>query len=140
MAKTPDFTGIWRLVAERSRLLSPPVARTLMKITHREPDFEQIIQARMADGRLHSSTFRGITGGAEFVNQSPRGAWHSAATWEGDELLIESFVTQGANRFHFRDHWSRSGAGLVMQHRAGNLAGQYAWLDPAPELAGEFAD
>ena len=138
MSNKPDFTGIWRLVPERSRLMSPPVARTLMRIVHREPDFEQSIRADLADGRSQLSIFRGITGGAQFVNETPRGVWHSAATWEGDELLIESFVTMGANRFHFRDHWSRSGPALVMQHRGGNLAGQYAWLEPAPELAGEF--
>lgn len=44
----------------------------------------------------------------------------------------------GERRFHFRDHWLRTGEILVMEHRSGDLAGQIAWLQPAPELAGEF--
>jgi hypothetical protein len=139
MSTKPDFTGIWRLDPKRSKLMSPPFARMLMKIAHAEPDFAQIIRVDLADGRPQLSNFRGVTGGAQFVNETPRGAWHSAATWDGDELLIESFVTMGERKFHFRDHWFRSGPALVMQHRGGDLAGQIAWLDSAPDLAGEFS-
>ena len=137
MAK-PDFSGIWRLDPARSKLSSPPVTRLLMKIAHEEPRFTQTIRADLPDGRVQISTFSGVSGGGEFVNQTPNGAWHSAATWEGDSLLIESFVTLGARRFHFRDHWYRSADALVMQHRGGDLAGQIAWLESAPQLAGEF--
>lgn len=136
---TPNFTGLWRVDLARSNLLSPPVARILMKIDHREPDFVQDMRTDLPDGRSMASTFRGRTGGAEFVNDLPGHAWHSAATWEGDELLIESYVTMGTRKFHFRDRWYRRGADLVMQHRDGDLAGQIAWLVPAPDLAGEFA-
>ena len=138
MTSKPDFTGIWLLDTARSKLFSPAFARMLMRIVHREPEFEQTIRVDLPDGRVQLSTFAGITGGAEFVNDTPRGTWRSAATWEEGELLIESFVTIGERRHHFRDHWSRLGPALIMQHRGGDLAGQIACFDPAPHLAGEF--
>jgi hypothetical protein len=139
MSTKPDFSGLWRLDVARSRLLGPGTARMLMKIEHREPNFAQSIKADFEDGRSQLSTFRGTTGGTEFVNALPGRTWHSRAVWQGDALIIDSDVAFGERKFHFRDHWFRSGTALVMEHRNDDLAGQIAWLEPAPDAADEFA-
>ena len=139
MSTKPDLTGLWRLDLARSKLLGPGTARMLMKIEHREPHFAQIIKAEFADGRTQLSTFRGIADGSQFVNDLSGRQWRSHAMWQGAELVIESDVAFDTRKFHFRDHWFISGTALVMEHRNDDLAGQIAWLEPAPDIAGEFA-
>jgi hypothetical protein len=53
------------------------------------------------------------------------------ARWEGEELLIESWVQFAGREMHFRDRWSLSSdrQTLIMEHRDGDLAGQITVLD-----------
>jgi hypothetical protein len=134
-----NFSGAWRLDCARSTLLGPAIAGIDMLIVHDEPRFVQRMQVTLPDGASRMTRFEGITGGAQFENANGPWRWQSAATWQGPELLIESYVDAGERKFHFRDVWFRDGAALVMQHRDGDLAGQYSRFDPAPEFAAGFA-
>jgi hypothetical protein len=62
---------------------------------------------------------------------SKRNSIRGSARWEGDELIIESWIRLGTREMHFCDCWSLSSDGrtLTMEHRNDDLAGQLTILD-----------
>ena len=61
-------------------------------------------------------------------------AWNEGrlrASWQRDELRIESYMRAGDREFQFRDFWSLSADGLTlkMEHRDDDLAGQVSILE-----------
>lgn len=58
-------------------------------------------------------------------------AVRGSAGWEGEQLVIESWVQLGAREMYFCDCWSLSpdGQTLRMEHRKDDLAGQLTVLE-----------
>ena len=54
-----------------------------------------------------------------------------SASWQGDELIIESWLKLGDREMHFRVHWSLSDdrKTLIMEHRDDDLPGQRTVLE-----------
>ena len=135
---TPDFSGIWRLALARSVMTRAPAAM-FVKIDHREPTFTQTIRSVAADGTRSTAVFTGTTTGTPFTNTVNGTEMSGRASWQGDELLIETDFAVGNRVFRFRDFWSLAPDGsLRMEHRDDDLAGQVAVLERAPEAVGEF--
>jgi hypothetical protein len=126
----PDFTGVWELNLERSTLRGSAPKRVLMQIEHREPRLVQQIHLTNADGVEKRVTFAYETG-AETTNSVGGAPARTSTRWEGQELVIESWVTTPCQQVHFKDHWSLSGDGrtLTMAHRDDDLAGQISLLE-----------
>lgn len=121
-----DFSGLWKADLLKSRYLSPPPKAITIKIDHSDPVLEETIAIENGDGSIETATFRCITNGepdTSLLNGKPI---HGNATWQGDELIIESWTQFGALKSHFRDCWSLSpdGRTLSMEHRDDDLAGQ----------------
>lgn len=125
----PDLSGVWRLVAEKSKLLGPAPAGDIV-IEHREPQFSSTMTARTPGGEEVRLVFHGNTSGEEFENTLGGTVWRSRATWEGGELRIESWIELSGRKAHFCDFWSLADGGqtLIMEHRGDDLAGQRSVL------------
>jgi hypothetical protein len=54
-----------------------------------------------------------------------------SAGWQGEELVIESWLKVGEREMHFRDFWSLSDdrKTLFMEHKEDDLAGQRTVLE-----------
>jgi len=128
-----DFTGEWELNLERSLLRGPTPKRIAMEIEHREPQLVQRIRLTNAEGAEKRMTFAYETG-AETTNSVGGAPARTTARWEGQELVIESWMTTPCRAVYFKDHWSLSDDGrtLTMAHRDGDLAGQISILERCP--------
>jgi len=125
-----DFTGLWELNLERSILRGPAPKRIVMEIEHREPRLIQHIHLTNAEGAEKRLTFAYETG-VETTNSVGGAPARTSARWEGEELVIESWMATPCRALHFKDHWSLSDNGrtLTMAHRDDDLAGQIAILE-----------
>jgi hypothetical protein len=112
----------------------------VVALEHRDPRLIDTTLTTDANGGTVRDVFAALTSGEEFVNSIRGTNVRSRASWEGAELVIESWADMGERKAHFRDHWSLSGDGktLKMEHRDDDLAGQIAVFERAPEAAGEF--
>ena len=126
----PDFTGIWTVNLEKSVLLVAIPRQILVKIEHREPALVQQVFVVSADGQEQRQTFT-IGVGAETRNAVSGMPVRCHARWDGQELIIESWMTTPKRVVSFKDCWSLSsdGALLTMAHRDDDLAGQITLLE-----------
>jgi hypothetical protein len=136
----PNFTGVWQLDATKSHMLGRPFIRMIAKIEHHEPALTQTVVVIDVNGRRQQLTFKFLTSGEESVNGVGQGEMRTRASWQDEELLIESWLVVGEHTSAFRDYWllSKDGDTLTMEHRDDDLAGQVAVLARAPEAQVEF--
>jgi hypothetical protein len=126
-----NFAGVWNANLGKSRFLGPSPKAILMKIEQSEAELEQEIVVTKVDGSEDRVIFRCCIAGEQdrsLLNGRPvRGS----ARWEGDELIIESWMQFGTREMHFCDCWSLSHdkQTLIMEHRNDDLAGQITILD-----------
>jgi hypothetical protein len=129
-----NFTGTWKANLPKSNVIGPGPKELLMKVMHAQLQLAVEMFITTQDGNQHRVMFRAPTTGEEATNSVLGQAWRSQLRWIGQELLIESWVSQGGREFHFRDDWSFSADGdtLTMQHRDDDLAGQLTILERQP--------
>jgi hypothetical protein len=126
-----DFSGVWNANLQKSRFLGPLPQAFSVKIAHSEPELKVQITVTRGDGSEDRSVLYCRVNGEQdnyLLNGKPvRGS----ATWEGDELIIESWVELSTRELHLRDCWSLTGdrQTLIMEHRDDDLAGQVAILE-----------
>ena len=120
-----NFTGTWKASLSHSRLLGPTPKAITALIDHSDVALREELVVTKLDGGEDRIVFTcridDQAGGS--LNGTPvRGI----ATWEGTELVIESWIQLGAREAHFCDYWSlsRDGQVLSMEHRRGDLLGQ----------------
>jgi hypothetical protein len=121
-------------------MLGPPFIRMLAKIDHHEPTLIQTVVVIDANGARRQLKWEFVTSGEDSVNGVGAGQMRTRASWEGEELLIESWLAVGEHTSHFRDYrlLSNSGETMTMEHRNDDLAGQIAVLERAPNADKEF--
>lgn len=108
-AVTPNFTGDWKLVVEKSDFggRSSPSSATL-KIDHRDPSLKVTRVLKTNDREIIADNVYS-TDGKETANALPGGrVIKSQARWSGSTLVIETPVTLNCNRFSIVWKWSLS--------------------------------
>jgi hypothetical protein len=126
-----DFTGVWTANLRKSRFLGPSPKAVSVKIEQSDANLLEELVVEKFDGsedRVVLQCWINSEQDRHLLNGSPiRGN----ATWEGDKLVIESWVQFGAREMHFRDCWFLSSDRqiLTMEHRDDDLAGQLTILD-----------
>jgi hypothetical protein len=127
----PDFSGVWELNLEKSRLKGPVPRRIAVKIEHDRNTIDQFVLVVSASGeeRRHKYTFQ-TTGIATPVVFSGN-VGETRAHWQESTLIVETTLTAGDRELHFRDYWSLSpdGTVLTMAHPNDELAGQVSVLE-----------
>jgi|ERR1700678_1225677 hypothetical protein len=128
-----DFTGTWKANLEKCKFLGPIPKALTMKIDHSQTELHQEIRVTRPDGNEDRMTFSCSIKGAPNRNSLNGKPVRGSASWQANELIIESWLKVGERDMHFRDCWSLSDdrKTLVMEHREDDLAGQRTVLERA---------
>lgn len=128
-----NFTGTWDANLSKSRFLGPAPKAISVKIEHSDPELREEILATKFDGSEELVVFKCWTNGEQDKSLLNGRAVRGGARWEGEALIIESWMQFGTREMHFCDCWSLSpdGQTLSMEHRKDDLAGQLTVLDRA---------
>lgn len=121
-----NFAGIWNADLSRSRFIGPSPKGMTVKISHNEPELTQEILVTRPDGSVETVVFMCRTDGKQGASQLNGNEVRGNARWQGDNLVIESWIQAGERTVHLRDHWSLSSdeKTLSMAHINDDLAGQ----------------
>lgn len=127
---TTDFTGHWKANLHKSKFLGPPPKDVSVEIAQSDTELREEMVVTKLDGSEERVVFECSidSGRNSLLNGRPL---RGRATWEGMELIVESWVQLGARELHLRDCWSLSSDGrtLTMEHRDDDLAGQLTILE-----------
>ena len=130
---SPNFTGSWNADLSRSRFSGPAPKALWVKIEHSDPELQEELVLTRPDGSEQRVVFTCRTNGEQRGNFLNGKDVRGSARWQGDELVVETWLQFGARTIHFRDCWSLSSDGqtLFMEHRDDDLAGQLTVLNRA---------
>ena len=126
-----DFTGLWEANLPKCRFLGPPPKALLVKIEQSYPELLEEMVVTKHGGSKDRVVFKCWLNGEQDRNSLNGSPVRGNATWDGEELIIESRLQLGPRQMYFRDCWSLSSDGktLTMEHRNDDLAGQLTILD-----------
>jgi hypothetical protein len=126
-----DFAGVWKANLEKSKFLGPPPKALAMKIDQSQTELHQEIVVTRTDGKEDRMTFNCWTNGEPYKNSLNGQTIRGSASWQNDELIIESWLKVGEREMHIRDYWSLSDdrKTLIMEHKEDDLAGQRTVLE-----------
>ncbi len=126
-----NFTGVWNANLCKSRFSGAPPKAMSVRIHQSDPELQVEIVVTKLDGNEERVVFKCWTNGEQGKSRLNGSAVRGNARWEGEELVIESWMQFGAREMHFRDCWSLSfdKQTLIMEHRNDDLAGQLSILD-----------
>jgi hypothetical protein len=124
-----NFTGD----LSKSRRLGPMPKAVMIRIEHSDPELREEVLATKADGGEERLAFQCWTNGEPDKSLLSGKPICGTAKWDGDELVVESWMQFGPREVHFCDYWSLSADGrtLTMEHRTGDLVGQITILERA---------
>jgi hypothetical protein len=128
-----NLTGTWNANLSKSRFLGPLPTAITVKIEHSDPELREEILVTKVDGSEERVVFECWTNSEQGKSLLNSSAVRGNARWEGEELVIESWMQFGAREMHFCDYWALSpdGQTLSMEHSKDDLAGQRTVLDRA---------
>lgn len=131
-----NFTGDWTAALDKSRLLSVAPKAIAVKIEQSGDELREQLIVTRPDGSEDRVVFTCRINGESETSLNGRSV-RSRVKWQGQELIIESWMHSGARDIYFCDCWSLSpdGQTLSMEHRNDVLAGQLTILKRVRQLA-----
>jgi hypothetical protein len=107
-AAAPNFSGHWKLNAEKSKLDDPyQEERT---IDHKDPELTVSSKAT-ADGEEQESTIKYRTDGQRTRNMIDGDPLFTTAHWDGDVLVFDSELISDTDTTELHDRWTLSADG-----------------------------
>jgi hypothetical protein len=108
VAATPNFSGHWKLNAEKSKLDEPyQEERT---IDHKDPQLTVSSKASV-DGEEEESTVKYRTDGQRTRNMIDGDPLFTTAHWDGDVLVFDSEIISDTDTTELHDRWTLSSDG-----------------------------
>jgi hypothetical protein len=105
VAATPNFSGHWKLNAEKSKLDEPyQEERT---IDHKDPQLTVSSKASV-DGEEEESTVKYRTDGQRTRNMIDGDPLFTTAHWDGDVLVFDSEIISDTDTTELHDRWTLS--------------------------------
>ncbi|HWZ34062.1 MAG TPA: photosynthetic reaction center cytochrome c subunit family protein [Bryobacteraceae bacterium] len=133
----PNFSGIWQLNLEKTKLPGPPPKRILLKVDHHDPTLETTILATGSAGPevRNSSTYKATD--EEVVDANGQ---RMRSHWEGADLVVETTIKTGDKEIHASLRLSLSGDAKELTLTQSNPRGSVVMsFEKAPTaLAAEF--
>jgi len=122
----PNFTGTWKADVAKSYFAGAPPKVLLVSIAHDGDVLREEMQVTRSDDSEQQILFECSTSGTSHAMLNGDNI-RCNTSWNGNELLIETWPELGSRRLHLCDHWSLSEDRMVlsMQHRDGDLKGQF---------------
>jgi hypothetical protein len=113
-ADKPDFSGEWKLDADKSVFgpIPPPTSLT-RKIDHKDPVMN-VEQSQTGPQGDQNTTMKYSTDGKESTNSMMGNDVKSVATWEGKTLVIKSAVNVGGADIKLTDKWTLADDGKTL--------------------------
>lgn len=122
----PNFSGHWRMVADRSDFGPMPAPEKFeQQIEHRDPQLKLKFTQVGQRGEITSElTYN--TEGKETTNEIRGNPVKSTARWDGDALVVESKVDLQGNEVTLSDRWAleQDGRVLVLSRRINGPQGE----------------
>ena len=110
-ASSPNFSGHWKLNAEKSKLDDPfQEERT---IDHKDPELTLSVKATF-DGEEQESKIKFTTDGKETRTMVDGDPLFTVAHWDGDALVCESTSIGDTDTTEVHDRWTLSPDGKVL--------------------------
>jgi catechol 2,3-dioxygenase-like lactoylglutathione lyase family enzyme len=111
-----------------------------IRIEHSDSQLVEEITLTKPDGTEDRLVFQCVINGQKTTNLLNGMEVSGCSRWEGDELIIESWIKSGQRERYFCDCWSLSadGRNLTMEHRNDDLAGQIVVLERTAEPRLDF--
>jgi hypothetical protein len=129
-ALSVNFTGTWIADLRKSRFVGQPPKAISIKIDQSSRELQEELVITRLDGNTERVVFKCWINGEPDRNSLNGRLVRGDARWEGEELVIESWIQLAAREMHFCDCWSLSSDGqtLTMEHRNDDLSGQLTVL------------
>ncbi len=89
--KKPDFTGVWKLNSEKSKLQIPAPSSGVFRIDHKEPAFH-LSRTFMSNGKEDTWGIDLTTDGKEVVQQGTGETVRARLSWDGNDLVFDSKI------------------------------------------------
>lgn len=129
-AGKPDFSGTWKMDAEKSDLGGAPEQEALVyTVEHKDPKLKIVISSKNRPGEE-----RNFTIGGDDVNKSSHGEMRSKSHWDGAVLVFDTKGKYDGYEVQMLEKWSLSVDGKVMtitreiSSNAGDLTQTYIML------------
>ena len=109
----PNFTGKWKMNAEKSELSEFSPTALTQEVTHNGSSLKVAanMSTPMGDMSIESNY---VIGGEETTNQFGPGEIKSKAKWDGATLVIEGKGSFGGGEFTMLDKWNLSEDGKTL--------------------------
>ena len=126
-----NFTGKWRANLRRCRFIGPIPNAISVRIEQPGVQLQEEMVVTKPHGNEDRVLFKCSTNGEPDKSSLNGRPVRGTSRWEGDELVIESWIEFGAREMHFCDFWSLSPdrQTLIMEHRHDDLSGQFVVFD-----------
>jgi hypothetical protein len=110
----PNFSGEWKMNASKSEFgpMPAPSSRT-DKIAHADPDLKVTSTAATPQGDM-TLDLKYTTDGKESTNEIRGNPMKSAASWDGDALVIKTKASFQGNDVTLADRWTLSEDGKTL--------------------------
>ncbi len=104
----PDFSGVWKFNAQKSKLQTLVPESGVFRIDHKEPAFH-LSRTFVNKGKEDTWGIDLTTDGKEVVQQGEEETVRARLTWEGNDLIFDSTIIRGNReasnvvRYHLSD-------------------------------------
>lgn len=125
-AAKPNFTGTWKLVADKSDFGPMPAPEKLeQKIEHNDPEVKVTATQSTQNGEV-TAELSYNTEGKETTNQLRGQPMKSTAKWDGEALAVDSKLDFQGNEITLSDKWtlSEDGKTLTMNRKINSPQGE----------------
>ncbi len=128
-----NLAGVWIADLSRSKFIGPSPKGMTVKISHAELELTEDILVTRPDGSVETIVFKCRTDGKLGTSRLNGNEVRGKARWQGDNLVIESWIQTGERSVHLCDYWSLSSDGktLSMEHSNDDVGGQLTVLHRA---------
>lgn len=93
-AAKPDFSGVWKLNLQKSKLQIPAPDSGVFRIEHKEPIFH-LSRTFVKSGQEDTWTVDFTTDGKEVVEEEKTETFRGRLSWKGNDLLLDSTISIG---------------------------------------------
>lgn len=110
----PNFSGDWKLNVDKSEFgPMPPPTSMSVKIDHTDPDLKVATQQSGAQGDMNYEV-KYTTDGKESTNTIGPMEAKSTATWDSDDLIVNTKLDANGMQITIKGKWSLSADGKTL--------------------------
>jgi len=91
-AAKPDFSGVWNLNLQKSKLQIPAPDSGVFNIDHKEPSFH-LARTFVKDGKNDNWSIDLTTDGKEVVQEEKTETFRGRLRWDGNDLVLDSTIS-----------------------------------------------